>query len=467
MLKMRHALAVGWVFLLLGTTPSHARSVPDHEGVARLEILAASTNAVVYQFMVSRTDGWIIESADPIEKRTRWSLRTGTKAARVASPLERSVAIVLSSRFLQLDMETGQTNAVIDFRQLQWPRHALHPLLEDFNTWANTAERTPDARAENEAERRRLDEIIWSAQYEYQVPLFTTNRLLVFRESTQREPFFRDWVLLRPSESDKPMASGDGGPLAILSDSFLCGHPLLCELAACPLDGSATNAVPLVIPRGFGYWTFNPPRMDLDYWPINRSHLACSQPFKQAFRLIYDERSREMTKIVPSTDLQTGTDWVPASSWLIRHTEAEAQAHVFEVLTPDGQLIASRIIPDANDVSFYRFRGLTAENDALFVEYSPATMPGEPGGERLRSFVLSLPSGELKALHTLEGPATASDVSFGLPHDGLVVAAFGVRPYIKKFDAAPMPNGFWIQAFDIGTGKVVWSHYVPVMIDRR
>lgn len=119
MLKMRHALAVGWVFLLLGTTPSHARSVPDHEGVARLEILAASTNAVVYQFMVSRTDGWIIESADPIEKRTRWSLRTGTKAARVASPLERSVAIVLSSRFLQLDMETGQTNAVIDFRQLQ------------------------------------------------------------------------------------------------------------------------------------------------------------------------------------------------------------------------------------------------------------------------------------------------------------------------------------------------------------
>ena len=330
-------------------------------------------------------------------------------------------------------------------------------------------ERTPEEQSWIEAERRELDDIIWSTQYDYQVPLFTTNRLLVFCESTQREPFFRDWLLLRPSAPDKPIASGAGGLMALMSDSFLCGHILDRKIAACPLNGTATNALPLVIPQGFGYWAFDSPWINhnLDYWPINRSPLACNRPYGQACRLVYDERSGEMTKIAPTTELQGGTDWVTASSWLIRHTAGKAKPHVFEIYSSDGKLVSSRIIPDAKEDTSYRFRGLTPDHDALFVEYSYPTTIGELGGERCRVFLLSLPSGELKSLHTLDGPANPGDVSFGLPHDGLVIVAFGVRPFITKLNAGPVPHAFWIQAFEIDTGKTVWSHHVPVMIDRR
>ena len=128
---------MSWVLLLLAQS-GPALSLLDFEGYARLEILAASTNAVVYQYQVSGTNGWIIEAADLIGKRTRWSLRAWGKATRVASPLDRNVNVVLSSRLLQLDIETGRTNAVVDFRRLQWPRRDPHPRLEDFERWAST-----------------------------------------------------------------------------------------------------------------------------------------------------------------------------------------------------------------------------------------------------------------------------------------------------------------------------------------
>ena len=68
-----------------------------------------------------------------------------------------------------------------------------------------------DGRVEEEKEEvervRRLEGYLWSRIYAYQIPLFTTNQILVFREATQNGPisetYFRDWLLLRPGEPAK------------------------------------------------------------------------------------------------------------------------------------------------------------------------------------------------------------------------------------------------------------------------
>lgn len=469
-MKIHTAIVVGGVLVLHWTSQSIALSTIPNEGGASLEILGASTNTVVYQYVVSGSAGWVIECADPIREKVLWSLQAEEKATQVSSPLDGNINLIMSSRLLQLDVRAGHTNAVLDFRQLAWPKHERYPLVGNLEKWANASDRTQEEKEDVERERRRLEGYLWSRIYEYQVPLFSTNQILVFREATQngpiRETYFRDWLLLRSGEPAKVIASGDGGPLALLSGTLLSGHRRRSEIADCPIDGSATNSRFVSVPQDVGPWEIDSTAVNLGYWPLSRGHLACIHPNGKSFCLVYDEHSRRVTKIEPTTDLQSDTDWVPSSSWLVRHTECEAKQHVFEVFSPAGKLVSSCIIPDTSYHSHFRYRGLTPDSKMLFVEHTPPTTYGELGGERLRAFVLSVPDGKLVALHTLNGPANASDISFGLPYDGLVVVAFGERPIIKKMEADEMAHSFWIRAFDIYTGEVKWTHRIRTTIKK-